>query len=199
MCNDRTEDERARRFRDIALPYLDDVYRLAYFLMRSRADADDAVQECYLRAWRHFESWRGADIKPWLHAIVRNVCFVALSRRDRRETPTDLTEHERATDQILWQEPPESAEAGMLDREQSESVRKIVFSLPAELREIIVLREYDDLSYREIATIAGVPIGTVMSRLARARALFAREWNKASENANASASAAPLSYPRITA
>jgi RNA polymerase sigma-70 factor (ECF subfamily) len=177
MCHDRAEDSRARRFRDVALPFLDDVYRLAYFLMRNRTDADDAVQECFLRAWRHFESWNGTSIKPWLLAIARNVCFLELSRRNRREIPTDLSERESAAEQLLWQEPQDSAESKMLNHEQSAAVRQILLALPAEFREIIVLREFNDMSYREIAEVAGVPLGTVMSRLSRARAAFSDEWN----------------------
>ncbi len=175
-CSDSTENERTRRFRDVALPCLDDVYRLAYFLMRNRTDAEDAVQECYLRAWRHFENWRGLSIKPWLLAILRNVCFSEFSR-GRQEMPTDLTDCEPTAEQILWKEPEASAESEMLNREQGAAVRQIILSLPPDLREVIVLREFNDMSYREIAEVAGVPIGTVMSRLARARAVFAGEWN----------------------
>jgi RNA polymerase sigma-70 factor, ECF subfamily len=175
-CYDGTENERTQRFREVALPFIDDVYRLAYFLLRNRADAEDAVQECYLRAWRHFENWRGLSIKPWLLAILRNVCFSELSH-GRQEMPSDLTDCEPTAEQLLWQEPQASAESEMLDREQGAAVRQIVLALPAELREIIVLREFNDMSYREIAEVAGVPIGTVMSRLARARAVFSREWN----------------------
>jgi RNA polymerase sigma-70 factor, ECF subfamily len=176
MCHDSADNECTRRFREVAIPCLDDVYRLAYFLMRSRTDAEDAVQECYLRAWRHFENWRGLSIKPWLLAILRNVCFSEFSH-GRREMPADLADCEPAAEQILWKEPQASAESEMLNREQGAAVRQIVLSLPTELREVIVLREFNDMSYREIAEVAGVPIGTVMSRLARARAVFAGEWN----------------------
>ncbi|HEY1505623.1 MAG TPA: sigma-70 family RNA polymerase sigma factor [Stellaceae bacterium] len=182
MCNDKTtEDERARLFHEIALPCLDDIYRLAYFLMRNRSDAEDAVQECYLRAWRHFESWSGTSIKPWLHAIARNVCLFELSGRDRKEMPADLHACDFTAEQLLWSEPPASAEAEMIAHDERETVRKTLLSLPSELREIIVLREFNDLSYREIAGIACVPIGTVMSRLSRARAAFAAAWKKADE------------------
>ena len=91
---DKAGDERARRFRDIALPCLDDAYRYARFLMRNPADAEDAVQECYLRALRSFDSWRGPAIKPWLLAILRNVCYGELARRGRQETPVDLADFE---------------------------------------------------------------------------------------------------------
>src|SRR5215813_7281680 len=88
-CRDEVGDERARRFRDLTLPCLDDAYRLAYFLMRNRTDAEDAVQECYLRALRHFDTYRGPAIKPWLLAVLRNVCYGALSRRRQQEPLAD--------------------------------------------------------------------------------------------------------------
>ncbi len=83
------KQDRARRFRDAALPYLDDVYALARYLMRNAADAEDAVQECYLRALRHFDSYRGPAMKPWLLAILRNVCNAEFARRGRQDVPTD--------------------------------------------------------------------------------------------------------------
>src|SRR5579862_6470009 len=93
MATDRDiEDDKARRFRDAALPYLDDVYTLARYLMRNTADADDAVQECYLRALRHFDSYRGPAMKPWLLTILRNVCNAEFARRGRQEAPTDFSD-----------------------------------------------------------------------------------------------------------
>src|ERR1700752_3102530 len=86
------DQETARRFRDAALPYLDDVYTLARYLMRNPTDAEDAVQECYLRALRHFDSYRGPAMKPWLLAILKNVCYAEFARRGRQETPTDFAE-----------------------------------------------------------------------------------------------------------
>ena len=86
------EHDKARRFRDAALPHLDDVYTMARYLMRNAADAEDAVQECYERALRHFDSFRGPAMKPWLLAILRNVCNTEFSRRGKQETPTDFVE-----------------------------------------------------------------------------------------------------------
>jgi RNA polymerase sigma-70 factor (ECF subfamily) len=103
--HNKTENERARRFRDVALPCLDDAYTFAYFLMRNRTDAEDAVQECYLRALRHFGGWRGLAIKPWLFAILRNVCYSELARRRRQETPADPADCEHLTEKPFWQEP----------------------------------------------------------------------------------------------
>jgi RNA polymerase sigma factor (sigma-70 family) len=93
------EHDRARRFRDAALPYLDDVYSLARYLMRNPADAEDAAQECYVRALRHFDSYRGPAMKPWLLTILRNVCNAEFARRRKQETPTDFSEHETAAEE----------------------------------------------------------------------------------------------------
>src|ERR1700729_272017 len=92
------EHEKARRFRDAALPHLDDAYALARYLMRNAADAEDAVQECYLRALRHFDSYRGPAMKPWLLALLRNVCNDEFTRRGKHETPTDFAEDEPAVE-----------------------------------------------------------------------------------------------------
>jgi RNA polymerase sigma-70 factor, ECF subfamily len=175
-CHDKAESERARRFRDVALPCLDDAYTLAYFLMRNRTDAEDAVQECYLRALRYFDSWNGLAIKPWLLAILRNVCHAEFSRRGRQETPTDPADGEDLAEQPVWQEPQALPDSEVLKRQESAAIRQLVDGLPAQLREVIVLREFNEMSYREIAEMAGVPIGTVMSRLARARALLLAGW-----------------------
>jgi len=174
------EHERARRFRDAALPYLDDVFTLARYLMRNAADAEDAVQECYLRALRHFDSYRGPAMKPWLLAILRNVCNAEFARRGRQESPTDFSDHKpTAEDPPMWQEPQASPEAAMLRRQDGATIRRLVAALPQPFREAIVLREINDLSYQEIAHVAGVPVGTVMSRLARARTMLRSAWNVA--------------------
>jgi RNA polymerase sigma factor (sigma-70 family) len=172
------EHDKARRFRDAALPYLDDVFTLARYLMRNAADADDAVQECYLRALRHFESYRGPAMKPWLLAILRNVCNAEFARRGKQETPADQTEEEEIASP-MWQEPQLSQETTLLRQQDGETIRRLVAGLPAPFREAIVLREMNDLSYGEIAEVAGVPVGTVMSRLARARSMLRSAWNAA--------------------
>src|SRR5580692_9491227 len=174
------EHDRARRFRDAALPYLDDVYSLARYLMRNPADAEDAAQECYVRALRHFDSYRGPEMKPWLLTILRNVCNAEFARRRKQETPTDLSEHETAAEELpIWQEPTSSPETAMVRRQDDDTIRRLVAGLPQPLREAIVLREINDLSYQEIAEVAGVPVGTVMSRLARARSMLRSAWNSA--------------------
>jgi RNA polymerase sigma-70 factor (ECF subfamily) len=181
MANDPIADqERMRRFRDAALPHLDDVYTLARYLMRNAADAEDAVQECYLRALRHFDSYRGPAMKPWLLAILRNVCNAEFARRSKEEVPTDFAQEQSVAEEMpMWQEPQASPEKVMLRQQDSATIRRLVAELPAPFREAIVLREINDLSYQEIAEVAGVPVGTVMSRLARARAMLRSAWNAA--------------------
>ena len=174
------EPDRARRFRDAALPHLDDVFALARYLMRNAADAEDAVQECYLRALHHFDSYRGPAMKPWLLAILRNVCNAEFARRSKHERPADYADDEPAPEALpMWQEPQTSPEAVMLRRHDDDTIRRLIAALPRPFREAIVLREVNDLSYQEIAEVASVPVGTVMSRLARARAMLRSAWNAA--------------------
>jgi RNA polymerase sigma-70 factor (ECF subfamily) len=186
------EQERARRFRDAALPYLDDVYTLARYLMRNAADAEDAVQECYLRALRHFDSYRGPAMKPWLLAILKNVCYAEFARRSRHETPTDFSDDGPAAEEPVWQEPQSTPESTLLRQQDDATIRRLVDALPGPFREAIVLREINDLSYQEIAGVAGVPVGTVMSRLARARAMLRAAWNAADATAQGTMEAAQV-------
>lgn len=170
------DPEKARRFRDAALPHLDDAYTLARYLLRNATDAEDAVQECYLRAFRHFDSYRGPAMKPWLFAILRNVCRAEYARRASSPTGTieDVAENEEQTP--LWHEAQETPETQMLRRWDSDTIRRLVAALAEPFRETFVLREINNLSYREIADVTEVPVGTVMSRLARARAMLRSAW-----------------------
>ena len=178
--NANAEQEKARRFRDAALPYLDDVFALARYLLRDSVDAEDAVQECYLRALRHFDSYHGPAMKPWLLAILRNVCNAEFARRGKREMPTDFTEQETAAEHApMWQEAVISPEAALIRQHDDDTIRRLISALPQPFREAIVLREVNDLSYQEIADVSGVPVGTVMSRLARARSMLRAAWNTA--------------------
>ena len=170
------DPEKARRFRDAALPHLDDAYTLARYLLRDATDAEDAVQECYLRALKHFDSYRGPAMKPWLLAILRNVCRAEFARRATSPTGAseDVADHDEQTP--LWREPQETPEAQMLRRWDADTIRRLVAALAEPFRETFVLREVHNLSYREIAGIVEAPVGTVMSRLARARALLRAAW-----------------------
>ncbi|MGH9806363.1 MAG: sigma-70 family RNA polymerase sigma factor [Terriglobia bacterium] len=171
-----SDSGKADRFKQLALPYLDEIYTLARYLLRNASDADDAVQECYLRAFRHFDKYRGPAIKPWLMAILRNVCHAAYSDNARLVYGAyNLEDDETLTDPI-WRENAETPEQAMARQQQSKTMRRLVGELPAEFREVIVLREINDLAYRDIAIVIEAPIGTVMSRLARARAMLRAAW-----------------------
>jgi RNA polymerase sigma-70 factor, ECF subfamily len=172
-----SEADKARRFRDATLPHLDSVYTLARYLMRNGTDADDAVQECYLRAFQHFDTFRGDGAKPWLMAILRNVCRAEFARRSGRPMDAETEASEAALP--LWQEEADTPETAMLRRQDGDTIRGLVAALPVQHREIIVLRDIEDLSYQEIAEVLDVPLGTVMSRLARARDTLRAAWRKA--------------------
>jgi RNA polymerase sigma factor (sigma-70 family) len=146
------------------LPHLGAAYNLARWLTRDDHDAEDVVQEAYLRALKFFGGFHGADGRAWLLAIVRNTSYTWLEQKRARGPTTAFDEeiHSRTTDSP-------SPQQLLLREEDKQAVRRAVEALPAPLREVVVLRELEGRSYREIATIADIPQGTVMSRLARAR------------------------------
>ena len=166
--------ERRRRFEAQALPHLDAANNLARWLARSGADADDVVQEAMLRAWRGYDGFRGGDIRPWLLTIVRN-CWHDVAKDKRRRGHVPLPGEDAAHDAELVHDGP-SPEAATLMRDTGRKLDGVIAGLPEEFREVLVLREMEDLSYREIANVTGAPIGTVMSRLSRARALLREAW-----------------------
>jgi RNA polymerase sigma-70 factor (ECF subfamily) len=174
VAND--DPDRARRFREAALPHLDDLYTLARYLLRDANDAEDAVQECYLRALKHFDGYRGPAMKPWLCAILRNVCRAEYARRASSPTDTIDDVPDSAEQTPLWHEAQETPEAQVLRQKDASAIRRLVEALAEPFRETFVLREIHNLSYREIADVAEVPVGTVMSRLARARAMLRTAW-----------------------
>ena len=175
------DPEKARRFRETALPFLDDVYTLARYLLRDATDADDAVQECYLRALKHFDSYRGPAMKPWLFAILRNVCNAEYARRAHR--PSAIEDTPGAAEQTpIWQETGMSPETEVLRSRDAGAIRKLIDALAEPFKETFVLREINNLSYREIAEAVGAPVGTVMSRLARARAMLRAAWTAEEEH-----------------
>jgi RNA polymerase sigma-70 factor, ECF subfamily len=174
------DDDRIRRFHEIALPHLNDLYTLARYLMRNRDDAEDAVQDCYLRGLRYFDSYRGPAMKPWLLAILRNICLSELVRRGKQEPLTEYFDDEMLGEQMAkWQEPQASPESVLVAQQDAAAIRRLVEALPSPFREVIVLREMNELSYKEIAAVERVPLGTVMSRLARARAMLRSAWEVA--------------------
>jgi RNA polymerase sigma-70 factor (ECF subfamily) len=179
MAGDATDwrdDGKAERFKQLAMPHLDAVYTLARYLMGTASDADDAVQECYLRAFRHFGTFRGGPIKPWLMAILRNTCHDTYVANTGLVYTADSEDTGATQTNPIWREDGETPEQTMLRQHESETMRRLIGELPATFRDVIVLREINDLSYRDIAMIIEAPIGTVMSRLARARALLRDAW-----------------------
>ena len=157
-------DERSSRFEQTFLPHIDAAYNLARWLMRNAEDAEDVVQQAYLRAFEAYDSFRGLSAKAWLLAIVRNVCFSRL-RRSATAGDTDEFDERLHSPEPTFEDP----ESRALSEADSRLLTAALEALPEEFREAIVMRELEELSYKEIAAATGVPIGTVMSRLARGR------------------------------
>ena len=159
------------RFNAWVVPHLDAAYNLARWLMRDEERARDMVQEACLRAFRHIDGFRGGSGKSWLLTIVRNACYTELQESRWERSMTEFDEGQHSFDpaggfaQCLL-DGPEAAYLRGLEREQ---LRRFLEALPVEQREILVLRELEGLSYKEISAMAAIPLGTVMSRLARAR------------------------------
>ena len=170
----RPRNDRRERFEMLALPHLDAAYNLARWLSRSKTDADDIVQEAMLRAFQAFNSLKSHDAKPWLLTIVRNCARTQGSRRARRAFDDLGPDHESL--ESATTETPADPEIATIQSDHGRRLRTAIAGLPVEFRETLILREMEDLSYREIATVTQVPIGTVMSRLARARALLKEQW-----------------------
>ena len=163
------------RFEAQVLPHLDAAYRFARWLGHSSSDAQDIVQEAMLRAYRAFDGLRGTDAKAWLLTIVRN-CHATAYQQEQRRGFVALPEHGDAADLHAMVAAPSDPERQTMERDDERTLERLLARLSVEHREILMLREIDEMSYREIATILSVPIGTVMSRLARARAVLKDQW-----------------------
>ncbi len=152
------------RFEDAVLPYLDAAYNLARWLTRDKNDAEDVVQEAFCRALRYFGGFRGGDARAWLLKVVRSTAYTWLQRHRARDLTAPLDEdcHEAGSDAL-------NPEKLFLQRADKQTLLEAIEELPVTFREVIVLRELEELTYQEIAAVAAVPLGTVMSRLARAR------------------------------
>jgi len=166
------EDDRAARFRALVVPQLAYLQRMARALTRDRSSAEDLVQESVLRGLRYFDSYRGEDFRAWMAAIMRN-----LNReRPALQTVTRL-EGEEGEDRLAQlPDPAPDPEQRLLADDRAAQLRGLVAALPEAMREIVVLREFGGLSYAQIATALSLPVGTVMSRLARARMQLRAEW-----------------------
>jgi RNA polymerase sigma-70 factor (ECF subfamily) len=152
------------RFEQVVLPHLDAAYNLARWLIRSPADAEDAVQEACLRALRFFDGFRGGDSRAWLLKIVRNSCYSWVKKNRPAELSDEFDETVHSSEG-----PRVDVETTLVSRAESERVRIALGTLPVAFREVLVLREIEGLSYKEISDVTGVPMGTVMSSLSRAR------------------------------
>jgi RNA polymerase sigma factor (sigma-70 family) len=151
------EQSKAVRFEEIVLPHLHAAYNLARWLVRNDQDAEDVVQEAYLRAFKFFDGYRGGESRTWLLTIVRNTCYTWLQQNRTRELTDSIDEtHEEATLDFA------NPELRMVQDADAQMVREALAELPLEFREVMVMRELEELSYKEIATIADLPIGTVM-------------------------------------
>jgi RNA polymerase sigma factor (sigma-70 family) len=175
-------DDKRHRFESEVLPHLDAAYRFARWLSRAPAEADDIVQEAMLRAFRAFETLRGSDAKSWLLAIVKN-CHSTAMRQSRRRAFVPLPDAGDAEEiRSVTFGAPDPERASIL-RDEGRTLERLIAALPEEHREILVLRELEELDYRGIAAVTNLPIGTVMSRLARARASLRARWLREVEGA----------------
>jgi RNA polymerase sigma factor (sigma-70 family) len=157
------EPNQLNRFEQVVLPHLDAAYNLARWLTRNGHDAEDVVQEAFLRAFKFFSGFHGEDGRAWLLTIVRNTFYTWLQQNRRHELTTDLDE----VQEVESHDP--SPEAILQQNIDHALLREALEALPVEYREVVILRELEGFSYKEIADLADMPIGTVMSRLARAR------------------------------
>jgi RNA polymerase sigma-70 factor, ECF subfamily len=158
------EIDQQSRFEQTILPHLDAAYNLARWLTRNDHDAEDVAQDALLRAYKYFGGFRGGSSRSWLLSIVRNTCYNWLEKNRKKELGTVFDEEIHVPENEN-----ENSQNAFLTGVNKEMIMQAIEALPVEFREIVVLRELEDLSYKEIADTAGVPIGTVMSRLARAR------------------------------
>ena len=175
MAIPSADETNLARFARLALPYLGDAYRLARWLLGNEQDAKDAVQEAYAAACQCVDSFHGDDPRNWILAIVRNASYSLLRKRRAAGAEETFDEVSHSLDQagLTLGQSDNNPETLLLERIERERVSKAIQRLPVKLREVLVLREMADLPYVQIAQIAGIPLGTVMSRLSRARDLLA--------------------------
>ena len=163
------------QFEEMLMPHLDAAYNLARWLVKDEHCAQDLVQDAYLKALRYFDSFRGGEARPWILGIVRNTCYTWLAEQKRAgrhiEFSDDLDAGENGLEWVSAQEGPEDS---LVRKNERERLNLAIEALPAVFREALILREIEDMSYDHIAEIMQVPLGTVMSRLHRARALLRR-------------------------
>jgi RNA polymerase sigma-70 factor, ECF subfamily len=168
-------DDKRARFEAQVLPHLDAAYRFARWLSPAPGEADDVVQEAFLRAFRGFDALRGSDAKAWLLTIVRNCHSTALRQRQRRGF-VPLPEENDARDGHAMTAATPDPQDDSIRRDERRTLDRLIAALPEEHRTVLMLREIEEMDYRQIANVTNVPIGTVMSRLARSRAALKERW-----------------------
>jgi RNA polymerase sigma-70 factor (ECF subfamily) len=167
-----SDQSKTRRFEVVVMPHLNAAYNLARWLTRSDQDAHDIVQEASLRAFKFFDGLRGDDGRAWLLGIVRNTFYTWLEQRRKHDAHAPFDEESHSQENAT-QGPPESDPESILARADSARLlNQALARLPLEFREVVVLRDLEDLTYKEIAEVSAIPIGTVMSRLARGRKML---------------------------
>lgn len=167
-----TVSQKELRFQAIALPHIDSAFNLARWLAHSKEDAEDIVQEAYLRAFKFFDGFQGENGRPWLLSIVRNTFYTWHQQNKAGKNSVEFDEDLHAIDMEAAADAPQAGknpEALLIEKESRRELNRALKALPTEFREVLVMREFEELSYKEIAGIVGIPIGTVMSRLARGR------------------------------
>ena len=171
-------DDKRARFEGQVLPHLDAAYRFARWLCYSPGDADDVVQEAVLRAFRGFDALRGSDAKSWLLTIVRN-CHLTAAKQTQRRAAVPLPEENDGYEPSALIATAAGPEESAILSDQKKMLDKLMAALPEEQRTVLMLREIEEMDYAQIAVVTQVPIGTVMSRLARSRAALKSKWLQA--------------------
>jgi RNA polymerase sigma-70 factor (ECF subfamily) len=175
----RPRNDRTRNFELLVLPHREAVRSLAAWLTGNIADAEDVEQEVYLRAFRYFGSYQGGNYRLWLLTVVRNtfISWAKMNRTRRLEVCRDpFADNTGDIDETVWDSTPCDPEVLTMRRADDDLLKRLIQQIPAEYREALLLREFEYMAYKDIADVTGVPIGTVMSRLSRARVALRRLW-----------------------
>jgi RNA polymerase sigma factor (sigma-70 family) len=192
-------DDRVRNFELLALPHRNAVHSLAAWLTGNTVDAEDVVQEVYLRAFRYFDTYQGGNYRLRLLTVVRNtfISWAKVKRTSRLEFyGNPFTGNTADTEETVWGAPtPCDPEILMMRHADNELLKRLIQYIPAEYREVLLLREFEDMAYKDIAEATGVPIGTVMSRLSRTRLALRKLWARETQMETPPSATAPVGTP----
>ena len=177
------DESRLERFETVVLRHLDAAYNLSRWLTNNDATAEDAVQDACVRAFRFFDTMQGPSPKAWFMAIVRNACLDCLRERKRDGSTEEFDEMQHTSEEVYTSAELDSPERSALRNAEAREVHAAIAGLPLEYREVIVLRELEEMSYKEISDIAKIPVGTVMSRISRARDLLRQQLTSVQDQA----------------